>query len=224
MQSRVIALGVSRSHRSSNPGVSVVPGGTVPPPPEAPAPDGVAGVPPLRFFGLGGPLVLDPPLPAPLVEAPPPSSALRFPLSLDSPAPGDVGDMAGTGLPARLPASGLVARLPVFSFCAPGGRGDVARFATTECPPRLSPRASDLAPGAGEPVREGFFDIGRGVDDLPFASSLEEGVCEPEREFDCCCCTAGSPAGCVCCSSSSSSSSSWYKESTLWTCTNKCKK
>ena len=72
----------------------------------------------------------------------------------------------GTGRDALLPtpARGLVALLPGFalSFGA-GAFGDVARFATTECPPMLPPVTGGvpITVGDGEPVRDGAFDEGR---------------------------------------------------------------
>lgn len=85
--------------------------------------------------------------PAPLIGDVGESSALRL-LFLNSPllvgevASGLVALLVGVGLLARLP-DGDVPRLPgILLF---GTFGLVARFATSECPPRLGEAAGELA-------------------------------------------------------------------------------
>jgi hypothetical protein len=112
-----------------------------------------------------------------------------------------------TGLAARLPPAGLVARLDGPPFCPPlkgllpwlapfvftlCGLGLVARLATTEWPPRLG--------AEGDVAREPAADA-----TLDCAGTLD-GDWEPEREGACegCCCIAGSFVGAGCSSSSSS--------------------
>lgn len=140
MQSRVVASGVFFNHsitmRSSS-SISAAPAGNP--------------VIAFRFFGLeGAPAAFVGPV---VVGS---SDALRLFESLETPAaPGDMGLLGpgeiAVGLPARVPASGLPARLgtPCLSF---GILGLVARMASTECPP--CPAA-----GMGEPARDSLFTV-----------------------------------------------------------------
>lgn len=125
MQSRVVALGVSRNHS-----MSIFSSNS----PSGAGPVGRG----FRFLGLG-PLT---PLAVLLAAAPETSSALRLFMGFGivgeplAPAPGLVGK--------GIPLSGLLARLTLADLVL-GPLGLVARLATTECPPKLGIGAGEAA-------------------------------------------------------------------------------